>query len=173
MNKLSIKEANPSDAPYISLLGRTTFTETFGNYFRDKNDLLEYNERTFSVKKISASLKKPDNNYWIAFIGELPVGYAKLKLNSSSEFIKTKNSCQLQKIYVLKDFISQKIGHRLQETLLQKATAYNYKSVWLAVLNENERAIGFYKKNGFVKVGDHTFGIGKETFEFAIMEKSL
>ena len=105
---MKISRATEADATSIALLGRFTFTETFGHLFRDKNDLMEYYERTFAVEKLANSLKKGSNAYWLAHIDQLPVGYAKLKLHSPSPFIDSRNVCQLQKIYVLKDFLSQK-----------------------------------------------------------------
>ena len=106
---MDIRLAKKEDAVAIALLGRTTFTETFGHLFNDSEGLRNYLNSTFSVSKIEQSLNKPNNRYWIALVDKLPVGYAKLKLKSTSEFIKTKNISQLQKIYVLKDFLSMKI----------------------------------------------------------------
>jgi len=168
-----IKVSSENEAAIISLLGRVTFTETFGHLFSDKNDLLEYLERTFDVKKIKTSLKKPNNVYWLAYVNDLPVGYAKLKLDSPSPFIEEQKVCQLQKIYVLKDFLSKKVGFSLQEALLEEAKLIGRKHVWLSVLQENERAIRFYLKNGFELIGKHDFQIGKEHFNFQAMAKPL
>lgn len=173
MNTLNIREATIDDAVHIALLGRVTFTETFGHYFKDPNDLMEYYERTFSVQKIRSSLLKPNNVFWIAFVNELPVGYAKLKLHSPSEFVYYKKVAQLQKIYVLKDFLSMKIGFQLQQKLIEKAIQSGKQGIWLSVLDENIRAINFYKKNKFSPVGQHDFDIGKEHFEFIVMAKKL
>ncbi len=79
---IQIKLAKESDAEFIALLGRITFTESFGHLFRDKNDLLDYYERTFSVQKIRNGINNPKNIFWIASINDLPVAYAKLKLDS-------------------------------------------------------------------------------------------
>lgn len=128
---------------------------------------------TFAVDKIEKSLSKPNNVYWIAFVDRLAVGYAKLKINSASEFIIGENTCQLQKIYVLKSFLSMKIGFQLQNLLLKKAEQRSCHEVWLSALNSNERAINFYIKNGFKKIGNHDFQIGKEHFEFTAMSKKL
>ncbi len=166
-----IRRATPGDAGVISLLGRITFGETFGHLFRDPTDLLEYYDRTFSVSKISQSLQKENNIYWLALTDKLPVGYAKLKLNSPTPFLDDKNVCQLQKIYVLKDFLSLKIGLGLQQELLDTARETGSKYIWLSVLKENERAVKFYLKDGFEKIGDHGFSIGKEDFEFMAMAK--
>ena len=173
MNSIQIRLANEGDAQFIALLGRITFTETFGHLFRDQNDLIDYYNRTFSVQKIEDGMKKQNNIFWIAFVNRLPVGYAKLKLDSKSDFIDSKDVCQLQKIYVLKDFLSMKIGLQLQDSLLKKAKQLNFDKVWLSVLNSNDRAINFYKNTGFEKIGSHDFQIGKENFEFIAMNKQL
>lgn len=111
--------------------------------------------------------------FYIASVNRLPVGYAKLKLDSQSEFIESKNICQLQKIYVLNDFHSMGIGFRLQSLVLEKAKELEFEALWLSVLNVNEQAISFYQKNGFEQIGNHDFQIGKENFEFIAMKKDL
>ena len=135
--------------------------------------MIDYYNLTFSVQKIEMELRNQTTFFWIAFVNRLPVGYAKLKLYSNSEFIESKDVCQLQKIYVLKDFLSMKIGFGLQDLLLTKAKELNFNKVWLSVLNSNERAINFYKKNGFETIGNHDFQIGKENFEFIAMKKNI
>ena len=173
MHIIETRIATQNDAQLIALLGRVTFTETFGHLFRDKQDLVNYYNTTFSVDKIENSLSKSETVFWISFVNQLPVGYAKLKLNSTTEFITSEKICQLQKIYVLKDFLSMKIGSKLQNLLLAKAKELAFKNVWLSVLKTNERAIQFYQKNGFKKIGNHDFQIGKENFEFIAMGKEL
>ena len=91
MNKLEIQTTNTNDAPIIALLARVTFAETFGHLFRNKQDLLDYYNSTFLVDKIANSITKPNG---------FPVGYAKLKLNSTSEFLGSEKVCQLQKKYM-------------------------------------------------------------------------
>ncbi len=168
-----IRRATTQDAVIIALLARFTFTETFGRYFRDKEDLENYLNQTFNVQKLSNSLDKPNNVFWLAYLDELPIGYAKLKLNSPSPFIDSTAICQLQKIYVLQDFLSQKVGLTLQNTMLEHAKKEHFKKIWLSVLKENVRAIRFYEKNDFNTIGDHDFQIGKEHFKFQAMAKSL
>lgn len=170
---VQIRKAVLEDIPVIALLARITFSETFGHYFRDPNDLQEYLERTFSVQKLQSSFSKKNNVFWIATANELPVGYAKLKLNQPLELLKDESAVQLQKIYVLKDFLSQKIGLKLQDEMLKEAINGDNTYVWLSVLKQNERAIRFYLKNDFTKIGSHDFQIGKESFEFNIMSKEL
>ena len=168
-----IQKATPDDAVIVALLARVTFTQTFGHFFSDQNDLLDYLENTFNVQKIKQSLQKSNNVYWLAFINELPVGYAKLKIDSPTPFLEKHKVCQLQKIYVLQDFLSKKVGFMLQDALLKEAKLLEMDYIWLSVLEENERAIGFYLKNNFTLIGKHNFQIGQEHFNFQAMAKAL
>lgn len=168
-----IRLAKREDAIAIAMLGRTTFSEAFGHLFSDKEGLRVYLNKTFSVEKIETSLEKQNNVYWIALVDRLPVGYAKLKLRSSCEFIEEVRISQLQKIYVLQDFLSMKIGKQLQNVLLERASKSGSRKIWLSVYKGNERAISFYKKNNFEEVGRHQFNIGHDTFAFLAMSKHL
>lgn len=170
---VQVRRAGVEDAEIISALAKITFSETFGHYFRDPQDLLDYFERTFSEEKIVSSIKKEHNVFWLSLVNDAPVGYAKLKLNSSSEFVKAKNPSQLQKIYVLKNFLSMKIGLKLQDEMLKEAAERGSDVIWLSVLKQNERAIRFYSKTGYEIIGEHDFQIGKESFQFHVMSKAL
>lgn len=173
MKNLDIRQADIGDAGYIALLGQVTFTETFGHFFRNPQDLRDYYDRTFSVEKIQSSLKDPNNIFWLAFADDLPVGYAKLKLNSPAPFGGASGDAQLQKIYVLKDFLGQKIGPGMQNRLLAKAYERGAETIWLSALKSNERANNFYQKAGFVSIGEHDFQIGQETFNYSVFAKKL
>lgn len=173
MEQLVLRKARLADAECIALLARVTFTETFGHYFRDHQDLLDYYDKTFSVSKIRSSLAKENNIFWIAFWNELPVGYAKLKRFSPSDFIDTDRVSQLQKIYILKDFFAKKIGHTMQSEMLDEAIKIGNQHIWLSVLESNTRAIAFYTKNGFTEIGKHQFNIGQEHFDFIAMKKAF
>jgi diamine N-acetyltransferase len=42
-------------------------------------------------------------------------------------------------------------------------------TLWLDVLHENKRAIGFYRKHGFAVTGEDGYTIGSQTFRFVLM----
>lgn len=168
---IQIRTATAEDAQYIALLGRITFSETFSEHFRDPKDLFNYFEKTFNVTKIRNSIQNVNNRFWIAFWNELPIGYAKLKVYSPTDFIDSSAVSQLQKIYVLKEFLDKKAGKALMDELMTSFENSDQKHIWLSVLNSNERALKFYDKNGFSKVGEHQFSIGKENFDFFALSK--
>ena len=172
---LQIRNAEPKDAEIVALLARITFAETFGYLFENhRDDLRAYLDRTFAVDKMRRSLGKSLNRYWLAAAAGLPVGFAKLKYRSPipmapMPLAQDGNVAQLQKIYVLREFVGQGIGKPLIETVLSDATSRNTDSVWLDVLKENNRAILFYQRRGFMLLGDDTYTIGAQTFAFHLM----
>jgi len=167
---LQIRKAQSADAEIIALLGRITFSETFGYLFVDHaSDLRAYLDHTFAVAKIRLSIEQPENTYWLALIDALPVGYAKLKLPSPAALLPAASIAQLQKIYVLKEFLGQGIGKPLFESVLDHVTSLKIDVLWLDVLKKNSRAIRFYERHGFKALGDETYTIGAQTFTFHLM----
>jgi ribosomal protein S18 acetylase RimI-like enzyme len=165
---VKIKLANESDAEVIASLGSVTFTETFGDLF-PKPELEDYLIKTFSVAKIHTRLKKPNNIYWVAYVDETPAGYAKIKLNSRIDEIRCERQIQLQKIYVLKEYLDKKIGLALLSEIMANSEIISGTLIWLVVLHTNERAIWFYEKSGFRKFSEHFHQIGKLNFKYELM----
>ncbi|HUB13809.1 MAG TPA: GNAT family N-acetyltransferase [Acetobacteraceae bacterium] len=168
-----IRRAHPVDATVVALLGRITFAETFGHLFvHHAGDLRAYLDATFDVAKIERSLGKPPNQYWLAFQRGLPIGYAKLKHPVAPPHAPQQDAAQLQKIYVLREFLAQGIGHEPLAPAMHAASASTALR-WLDVLRENDRAVGFYARHGFIPVGEDTYAIGTQRFLFHIMERHL
>ena len=170
---IEIKQATPKEAQTVALLGRLTFSGAFAPLFENQDDLNTYLETTFSVAKILRSFQKAENIFYLAYVNDLPVGYAKLKLNSTFDFSTNTKGSQLQKLYVLQDFLSMKIGSKLQSKMIQKSKDSGAETIWLSVYKGNEKAIRFYLKNDFHSIGEHDFQIGSQNFEFLAMEKKL
>lgn len=164
--KVEILQAKPSESLIISQLGKKTFRDTFQAFFNRQDELEAYLDYTFAPEKIAASLTRPQNSFWLAWADNQAVGYLKTKRNSRQEALTTENQLQLQKIYVLQAYLSQKVGWHLWEKALQQAQEENFASIWLTVFKPNERAIQFYQKVGFRVGGEHTYTIGTQTFDF-------
>jgi ribosomal protein S18 acetylase RimI-like enzyme len=44
---------------------------------------------------------------------------------------------------------------------------------WLGVWEHNPRAIAFYRKSGFVEVGDHVFPVGRDPQRDVVMARAV
>jgi diamine N-acetyltransferase len=171
--KIEVRKAHFEDAACIALLGRITFQETFGHIFPIQEELSTYLNDTFSVAKIQSSLMKENNVFWLALADDLPVGYAKFKNVSWFDDADKEAVSQVQKIYVLKDFLKLKLGLNLYQHIENQAISIKSELIWLVVLHSNLKAIQFYEKIGFEKTKQHFFDIGSQHFQFELMVKKI
>ena len=156
-----IRRANTSDAQTLSDLSKITFFDTFKDTCSAK-DMQGFIHEYFNVELIKKELQDPDDFYFISFINGMATGYIRLKEDSSNvEIIANHKAIELKRIYVLKEYHSQKVGAALMNFALGFAATKNYEMIWLGVWEHNERAKRFYKKFGFEDTGaKHSFPIG-------------
>ena len=158
---LHIRRAGTDDAQLLSALSAVTFFDTFNGTCTDE-DIQQFIETCFNPGQVYKELQDPDDFYFIAFINEEAAGYIRLKEEESEVIeIKKHRSIELKRIYVLKEYHSQKIGAKLMTFALDFAAEKNYELIWLGVWEHNEKARTFYKKFGFEDSGvTHLFPIG-------------
>ena len=68
---------------------------------------------------------------------------------------------------------SPKPGALLMNRCIQQAREWGCDVIWLAVWEENPRAIRFYEKNGFQKVGVKDFRLGSDVQHDFVMARNL
>ena len=170
---IKIKKATIADTTVLALLGRITWAESHGQYIEDKNNLLKYLDENFSAAKTKQHLNNPKNLFYIVYVDDLPVGYAKLILNEKQECVASQNNCRLERIFILDDFIPLKIGKKLLTFLEERARALKLDTMWLSVYIKNTRAIRFYEKNEFKNVGQLNFSVSGQEYENIIFSKKI
>ena len=150
------------DAGLLSQLSSVTFFDTFKDTSTDE-DMQEFIARCFNIEQVTNELNDKDDFYFIAFLNQDPVGYIRLKEDISDvEKMDQYKAIELKRIYILKEFHSQKIGAQLMTFALDFAAEKNYKLIWLGVWEHNEKAKAFYAKFGFEDSGEtHDFPIGQ------------
>lgn len=170
---ITIREADSNDCEVLALLGRVTFHESHKQFIKTKSDLLHHLNSTFSIEKVEKDLADSNNVYLIIYVDKFPVGYSKVILNLAEKNVKSNKVCSLDKIYVLNDFISMKIGYQLLEATVEKAKALGFEDMWLYTYYKNEKAVNFYLKTGFIEAGRHTFFVNKAGYENIVFLKEL
>jgi len=166
---IKVIRANSSHAETISSIGKLSFRDAFGHLFNDKIALLEYLEYTYNVDKVAKSINKENNVFFIAFVENVPVGFAKVKKYSLNEQIESIAQMEFQKIYVLSYYHGIGAGAALMGAVLELANQIRPDYLWLDTHTSNAKAIRFYEKNGFMKAGKNYFTIGSQTFEYYVM----
>jgi GNAT superfamily N-acetyltransferase len=74
-------------------------------------------------------------------------------------------SAELQTLYVQAHFLGQGVGARLLATAEAWARRRAHSRLWLTVNVTNSRAIAFYDRKGYIKIGTAYFILGTERHE--------
>ena len=170
---IKIKPAEEADIEVLALLARLTWVESHGHYIDDKTSLLKYLDKNFSVSKTTQDINNPKQRFYIIYVDDLPVGYAKIIVNAIQESVASKNNCRLERIFILNDFIPLKIGQQLLTFVEEKAKELKLDTMWLTVYIKNNRAIRFYEKNEFKNVGDLNFIVNGAAYENIVFSKKI
>lgn len=170
---ITIRKVNINDAQVLALLARVTYSESHAHLINSKPDLLSYNNHYFSIENIKNEIADNKNVFYIAFSKNFPVGYFKIVKNYKTEYVESDNICKLERIYVLEEFIAQKIGYQLMSLAIEKASNLNFEQIWLSVHVDNSKAINFYKKNDFKDVGRLFFDVNGKKFPNIVFSKNL
>jgi ribosomal protein S18 acetylase RimI-like enzyme len=160
-HQIEIKRAAPENAQLISDLSTITFFDTFKDTCTDQ-DIRGFIDECFNTRQIEKELNDPNDFYFILFFNDVAAGYVRMKEDKSDvDFINKHKSIELKRIYVLKEYQSQKIGAKLMVFALDFAKEKGYELIWLGVWEHNEKAKAFYKKFKFEDTGvTHLFPIG-------------
>jgi ribosomal protein S18 acetylase RimI-like enzyme len=171
-DNIEIRQADEADAKLISVLGTVTFFEA---YFEqdDPHDLANYIHESFDLEKIRGEIADKNASFFIIYLADHAVGYAKLRENSNVECIKTANSIELQRIYIVERVFGTGVGAQLLKYCLETARVRGFETLWLGVWEENKRAQKFYAKHGFKRVGELEFPYGETVGINFVLEKVL
>lgn len=161
MDNIKIMIINPAEIEQLQIIAKQTFFETFASGNTEEN-MQKYLAEGFTVDKLSAELANPYSQFYFAKMGNEIVGYLKINFAEAQTELKDNNSLEIERIYVLKEFHGKKVGQILFDKALHIARQCNTAYLWLGVWEENQRAISFYKKNGFVAFDKHIFKIGND-----------
>ncbi len=156
-----IRRITSKDIFQLQNIGKQTFTETFSDS-NTKENLQKYLETSFSETKLIEELSNPHSEFYFAMSENQPIGYLKVNFGASQTEIQDETSLEIERIYVLRAFQGLKVGQLLFDKAMDIARQHHVNYVWLGVWEENQRAIRFYEKNGFVVFNKHIFKLGAD-----------
>ena len=172
MDHIEIRKITIDNLVQLQEIGRQTFTETFSSSNTEEN-MKTYLEEGFSVEKLTTELQNPESEFYFASLNETVIGYLKVNFGQAQTETQDEKSLEIERIYVLQDFHGKKVGQLLYEKAIEIAKNKKVDFVWLGVWEENNRAIQFYTKNGFVAYGQHIFTLGADEQTDIMMKLEL
>lgn len=172
IKEVNIRYANENDSSMLAELGRKTFYDTFIEH-NTAEDMAMYLSEHYSAEIQMSEIKDPNTIFLIAEINGMPVGYVKLKGQSKGVGVSGTIPMEMQRIYSVQEYIGKGVGPELMKESIKEAKERGFDCLWLGVWEENERAIKFYEKWGFKKVGNYIFILGEDIQKDFTMELSL
>jgi ribosomal protein S18 acetylase RimI-like enzyme len=169
---LTIRRAKHVDASLLVELGARTFSETFA---ADNNpeDIAAYIASSFNLAQQTAELDDPASTFFIAEVGGVAAGYAKLQAGSSAEGIEGAKPVELVRLYVSREWLGRGVGEALMRACVDEARRAGHETIWLGVWERNGRAQAFYRKWNFRAVGEHVFQLGSDPQTDILMERAV
>ena len=155
---VSIVRATENDIELLVELSRQTFLESHG-HSASKEDIDKYVDEKYNTEVLKQELADENNIYHLLYYNNKAAGFSKIIFNSPYINAAEKNITKLERIYLLAAFHDLRLGGQLFEYNIQLMKSNNQSGVWLYVWKENQRAIQFYTKKGFVIIGSHDFKI--------------
>ncbi len=154
------------------LIGGKTFCDTFAKDNTPENTAAHL-KKSFSPEIQFNELSAPENVFLIAESDGAPIGYAQLILTSTDKALKSSKPLEIRRIYASQDHIGKGVGKALMQASISEAKQRGCDCVWLGVWEKNPRAISFYKKWGFIEVGNHIFKVSDDPQRDFVMELVL
>jgi len=163
---VKIRQAVVSDAALLSRLGATVFRDTF-EAENTPDDMARYVAEAFTPEQQAIEIADATGVVLLAELsneaGEAElVGYAHVVSGEAPEAVGSA-PLELRRLYVLRAWHGRGVAQALMDAVIDVARARGVKTLWLGVWERNPRAVAFYAKYGFVRVGEHTFVLGGDS----------
>lgn len=168
----SIRKCTVQDLDSLCKISIETFYQTFADSNTEKN-MTAYLDSAYNKEKLYEELCNPYSSFFFIYVDESLAGYLKTNEYPSQTDINDIDSLELERIYILKEFQGAGLGQDLLEHTISIATEHGKKYIWLGVWEHNERAKHFYQKNGFYRIGAHSFVVGDDVQTDYVMRKDL
>jgi len=168
----TIRRAEHYDAKQLSLLAETTFMDAFADVNTPENMALHC--RTSYSEAIQAEeISNPDMVTLLCERGGRPVGFAQIRWGEAPSCVVADAPAEIQRLYVVRDCHGKGVALNLMNACVHELRDHRADVIWLGVWELNPRAIAFYKKLGFLEVGDHVFRLGRDPQRDIVMARPV
>ncbi len=167
-----IRTASHYDAGQLFRLAEATFRNTFGAM--NTGEDMDLHCRTSYSEAIQAGeIANPDLLTLLCDGDEGLVGFAQLRWGDAPDCVAAQSPGEIQRLYVADAWHGKGIAQGLMNACIEAMKARGSDVIWLGVWEHNPRAIAFYRKCGFVEVGDHVFPLGSDPQRDIVMARSI
>jgi ribosomal protein S18 acetylase RimI-like enzyme len=165
-----VRTAGPSDADALAQLGFRTFRETFSKD-NTPEDMALYLAEHFGGNLQRAELLDDAVVFLLLEAEGQPSGYVKLRRGAANA--RAKKPLEVCRFYIDHAWHGRGAALALMQAVEALAVRDGHDELFLAVWENNARAIRFYEKHGFARVGGQEFRLGRELQTDWVMARGL
>jgi len=158
---LNLRPAKPDDAAMLAEFAELSFRDAFESV-NTPQDIELYVADAFAFETLQQILLDSDVETVICLAGNELAGYVELWSTPGPDCIAEQDLLEIRRLYVGKSWQGRGVAQELLAAAKAAAQRRHARALWLGVWEHNPRAVGFYRKCGFVAVGTHPFVLGTD-----------
>jgi len=162
MSLFTIKSCQLEEMDHLMTLSKETYYQAF-KAFNTQENMDDYVVKAFSNEQLLAEMRDQQASFYFGIYQNQRVGYLKLNEYDTVSEGHQGPSIEVQRLYVKSDMQNLGMGHFLMEEAIKIARDKGFTFMWLGVWEHNEKALRFYGKFNFERIGSHTFLMGDDS----------
>jgi ribosomal protein S18 acetylase RimI-like enzyme len=162
-HSLHIRAGEPADAARLAVLATQVWLHTYATDGIG-SEIASYVLAELTPDKYTTLLHDSTAHVLAAENAESLIGFAVIKFGAPCP-AGTNSTAELQTLYVQEHFMGRGIGRALLLAAETEARKRSGSTLWLTVNARNDRAIAFYRRQGYSKIGTTYFVLGEQRHE--------
>jgi diamine N-acetyltransferase len=164
---MHIRPGRREDAEILSALAIQVWLHT---YAREgvSSVLANYVLSEFPVARFHSLLSEPSSSVFVAEHDQNLLGYSVARASAACP-VPSAAGAELATLYVQEPFLGKGVGALLLKSAELWAMARRSAPIWLKTNSQNSRAIAFYAKHGYSKIGITYFELGGQKYENVVL----
>lgn len=176
-NGIVVRRGTAADAARLSEFAAAAFRDAFAAQ-NTAEDMASYVAGAFSTERQAAEIADPSSDVLLVEPAGTTetnalLGYAHLALTSAPACVTGDAPIELKRFYVASAAHGRGVARELMRATLQAARSRGARTLWLGVWEHNARAIAFYGKHAFRRVGEQSFVLGADVQTDWVMALAL
>ena len=168
-----LRVCRPGDEDALALVGQATFLETFAGILPG-SDIVAHC-RAQHAPSVYRSWLESGAQVWLAEANPsaAPVGYLVVAPASLPVQDPREDDLEVKRVYLLNKFQGKGVGRQMMIEAARYATQTGALRLLLGVYRRNDRAVAFYERFGFERIGTRRFRVGDHDYDDLVMSLDL
>jgi ribosomal protein S18 acetylase RimI-like enzyme len=154
------------------LLAERTFKDAFCDV-NTPEDIALHCRTSYSEHIQAKEIADPNMVNLLYEHGDRLAGFAQLRWGDAPGCVVADTPGEIRRLYVVSDCHGKGVARDLMNACIDEMRDRRSDVVWLGVWERNPRAIAFYKKFGFLEVGEHVFPVGSDPQRDIVMARPV